>query len=504
MTIRKRLTIWYAALLTLIIIIFGTITFVVMRLTMVTTIDSSLRETASLVARNSRLALAPDFGAGSNVILELAKLDVFRASNVYVQAWRIQDGDLHFVDKSANLGPIDQPLDADALNSTSDEPSFSNVTIEGVPLRVHTSPIVVQGDTVVGHIQVAADLDTVNRATELLLVVMLVSSGTAIIGAGALSLWFSHRALKPIDDIAAAASQIVDAEDLSIRLGWNGPQDELGRLISVFNQMMERLEHLFQVQRRFVADISHELRTPITTIRGNLDLIERYGLHEYEMEAMKSETERMSRLISDLLMLARADYGGIEIELFPIDLDTIVLDVFEQAKVLVRERDLKIKMERFEPVRINGNPDRLKQMLLNLVTNAIKYTEDGGEISFSLKNLGLWAVITVSDTGAGIGEEHLSHIFDRFYQSDPARTHDGGGFGLGLSIAKWIVDEHKGTISVDSKLGAGTTFTVTLPTPLQVVEQHHHNTSIHTQATRPRIPVISRHEQPNSHHHSDK
>jgi len=461
MTIRRRLTLWYAMLLAIIIVLFGAITFGVMRFTMIENIDSALSETASLVARNSQVFPVQQFGAPSRIEIELADLDLFRASTVYVQAWEIVDGVPVFKQSSANLANVNVPLDPDALGSDTDR--FSNVTVQGVDLRVLTRPIVTSGDRVVGNIQVAGDLATVNRATEALLLVMVVSCAVAIIGALLLSLWFSYRALKPIEEITHAASSIAGTNDLSTRLDWNGPQDELGRLTSVFNQMMDRIEHMFSVQQRFIADISHELRTPLTTIQGNVDIVKRYGMDDSSLEALESESQRMTRLVNELLMLARADFGGLSVDLYPLDLDTLVTDAYESAQFLATERDLKIRLAHLEPVRIKGNTDRLMQLMSNLTTNAVKFTPDGGTITIGLEHIEDKAVLWVKDTGVGIEAENLNRVFDRFYQTDPARTHTGGGFGLGLSIARWIAEAHGGSIHVTSQPGQGTTFTVRFP-----------------------------------------
>jgi two-component system, OmpR family, sensor kinase len=488
MTIRRRLTLWYAALLTIIIILFGTVTYSVMRFTMINSIDSALNETAHLIAVNSRLVLVPTFGGPTRVEILLAQLDLFRASGVYVQAWEMVEGEPVLKDRSSNLASINVPLNPAALGTTSAD-NYANVTLDGVELRVLTKPIEL-GDRVVGHIQVAGDLAGSNQATDLLLVVMLVSCGLAILGAGGVSLWFSHQALQPIEDITRAASKIAGTSDLQTRLEWHGPADELGQLTSVFNQMMGRIEHLFSIQRRFVADISHELRTPLTAIRGNLELIRRYGVDDDSLEAIESETERMSRLVNDLLMLTRADYGGIEIDLYPLDLDTVVMESFQQSKVLLQGRQLEYTLEHFEPVRIDGNTDRIKQVILNLVSNAVKFTPDGGAIRLSLTKNGNKAVLSISDSGIGICEEDLNRIFDRFYQAEPSRAHTGG-FGLGLSIARWIVEKHNGQIKVSSKEGEGTTFKVTFPVQSPPGQRAAVDAGLE-QPTRPRLPIVRR------------
>lgn len=487
MTIRKRLTLWYAVLLTIIIIMFGAITYGVMRFTLIRGIDATLEETASLVQRNSRQGPIYTLGSPRGVYFELPVLDVFRASGVHVQAWGLLNEEPEPWGRSENLRRVEVPLDATALGYGGEQGKFTNVTLLGVDLRVLTKPIYLD-DRLVGNLQVAADLAMVNQAAEQYLLVVLVSCALAIVGAGALSLWFSHRALEPLERITSAAASVAAASDLSTRLDWEGPQDELGRLISVYNQMMSRIQHMFSVQQRFVADISHELRTPLTAIQGNLELARRYGLDEDSLEAMECETQRMGRLVNDLLMLARADVGGISIDLYPMDLDTIVLDTMQQGKALAQGRDLDVRLGKFEPVRINGNTDRIKQLLYNLLSNAIKFTDDGGEIAISLERVDSDAVLSVRDTGVGIDPAHLERIFDRFYQSDPARAHadTNAGFGLGLSIAKWIVEAHHGTINVASTRGNGTTFTITLPVYAPPDEQ----ADAHAQPTRPRIPII--------------
>ena len=230
--------------------------------------------------------------------------------------------------------------------------------------------------------------------------------------------------------------------------------------------MMARLQGLFSVQQRFVADVSHELRTPLTAIRGNLDLIRRYGMDEQSLAAIEGETGRMARMVDDLLLLARADYGGLTLELAPLDLDTILLEANREARVLAGQRELDIELRRLEPLRARGNADRIKQLLLNLLDNAIKFTPDGGRITLGLYRDGHEAVLEVADSGIGIAPEDRQRIYDRFWQADLSRRRaqqSGQDAGLGLSIVKWIVDAHHGSIDLVSEPGAGTTFRVRLP-----------------------------------------
>jgi signal transduction histidine kinase len=197
--------------------------------------------------------------------------------------------------------------------------------------------------------------------------------------------------------------------------------------------------------------------------------MERYGHDPESMDVINREARRMSRMVNDLLLLTRADFGELQVDFYPIDLDTIAMDVYEQALMLCKDRELTMQMGRIEHVRIEGNSDRMRQLMLNLMSNAIKFTGDGGQITLSVYKENDRAVIKVEDTGIGISDEDKARIFDRFFQADPSRTRDNqtsdevDGAGLGLSIASWIVNIHNGSIDVQSTLGEGTTFLVRLP-----------------------------------------
>jgi two-component system, OmpR family, sensor kinase len=384
-------------------------------------------------------------------------------------------------------------MDDTALQQTSAQPGetalYSTILKNDVEWRVLTQTLNIWGRKI--GVQVATSSQTVKEATHMLVNIMLASGGIGILGSIGLGMWLSHRALKPIKDLTDAAGRIADTDDLKTRLLWTGPMDELGRLVSVFNRMMTRLEHLFSVQQRFVADVSHELRTPLTAIRGNLDIIKRYGMDKDSFDAIESEVERMSRMVSDLLLLARADYGGLTLELEPLDVDTVVTEVYKEARVLAKDRNLAVAIHDFEPVRIKGNADRIKQLLLNLIGNALKFTSDGGRITLNLRRENNFAVLQVQDSGIGISREDQERIFDRFFQADSSRVRQPGeGSGLGLSIAKWIADAHQGTISVESEPGKGSTFTVRIPTLDQ-------NTTASSHAiTRRSLGIIRRNHPP--------
>ena len=287
--------------------------------------------------------------------------------------------------------------------------------------------------------------------------------GLVVAGVGSWAV--AGSALRPVARLTETARAIAASRDLSRRVQAAG-RDELAMLAATFNQMLDSIETAYRLQQRFVADASHELRAPLTAILGNLDLLRRRPDLPPEEQAQalaeaRREAERLSRLVADLLALARAD-AGVPLAIQPVDVDAVVLEAFQEARGLARGQELVL--DPLEPVRIRGDADRIKQLLLILLDNAIKYTPAGGRITLGLRaGPDGGATLTVADTGVGIPPADLPHVFERFYRADPARSRDPGGTGLGLSIARWIVDRHGGSIAIDSAPGRGTTVTVRLP-----------------------------------------
>ena len=278
--------------------------------------------------------------------------------------------------------------------------------------------------------------------------------------------WATRRSLAPLDAVTQTALRITHADDLSSRIPYHGPPgDEIGQLVVAFNRTLERLEALFEAQRRFVADVSHELRTPLTVIKGNVDLMRRLQtLDEQALASIEAEIDRLTRLVNDLLTLARAESGRLPLQIARLDLDALVLDVVGQMGVLAQQKGVRLRVGEFAPVAVCADADRLKQVLVNILGNAVKYTPSGGEVTVSLQMADEAAWVHIADTGPGIPPEDVPHVFERFYRAEKARTRAGErGFGLGLSIAYWIVRHHGGDITLDSTLGEGTTFHIRLP-----------------------------------------
>jgi signal transduction histidine kinase len=317
-----------------------------------------------------------------------------------------------------------------------------------------------------GWVQIATSLSVVDATQKSLLSVLAIGIVLAMTIAG-IAGWVSTRqALAPLGAVTQVALQITKADDLSRRIPYRGqPDDEVGSLIRAFNQTLSRLENLFNTQRRFLADVGHELRTPLTVIRGNVDLMRKMGnLDPESMESITSEVDRLTRLVGDLLLLAQAESGKLPLHIQRVELDTIILEVMQEMSVLARDR-LTLKLTEIDQVQVCGDADRLKQVFVNLIGNAIQYSPPGGVVEVSIGKLGDRSRVVIKDNGRGISSEDLPHIFERFYRGEKSRTRqrEGKGYGLGLSIAYWIARNHNGQIDVDSQLGKGTVFCVWIP-----------------------------------------
>ncbi len=297
----------------------------------------------------------------------------------------------------------------------------------------------------------------------------------------AFAYWIAGRAFHPVDQIINEVEAITDGRSLHRRLPVDHSNDELARLASTLNAMIARLETSFSALRRFTADASHELRTPLTVLRADVERAMHprttRGERMVALEEALHETARMADLVDSLLTLARADEGRFDLHRSRIHLEPIAREVYETAVILGEESGLTVDLPAVEDAVVLGERNRLRHLFLNLVTNAIKYTPRGGRVEISLQRRAHDEVsFTVRDTGIGIAASDLPHVFERFWRADRVRSRRvagpdglsavdrGGGFGLGLSIAQWIVQAHGGTLTVQSRLGRGSIFTVILPT----------------------------------------
>ncbi len=340
---------------------------------------------------------------------------------------------------------------------------------------------------IIGVVLVAKPLDDMNSALSTLSRLLIVGSIIAIFFALAGGWFIAESGLRPVSSVTRAARAISTSAHragLGTRVKYSGPRDEVGDLVTTFNEMLEALERVSNAQRRFVADASHELRAPLTTIKTTFDFLRHApdlpaDDRQEMIEDGYGEAERMTTLVNDMLLLARVDaanggkYGLRENWLDdqlrgrrePVELDQLAMEVFRQGQGLVqaRRKNLHFSVLNLEPVTVLGDPGQLRQLALILIDNAIKYTHAGGKIRIAVSRNGPLAAFSVTDTGIGIPPDARPHIFERFYRADQARAREQQGSGLGLAIGKWIAEAHQGEISVHSQEGQGSTFTVLLP-----------------------------------------
>ena len=450
MTLRFRLTLLYTALMGGVILIYGSLAYGLVSIFLHDQIDNSLTQEANSLIDQIRVNSANQMD-----LRIFHKINI--SENSYVQFWGM-DGQM----QSSRPSNFELPLDNEArlMGKT----VFTTVFINGkwmrvlsVPLRTERMPI--------GVLQVGMNLSLVESIQQILSTILVFLAFSTMLLSALASWLVTSQALSPLSKVTNLATTITRADDLMRRIPLDGPAyDEVGQLIQAFNQTLERLEKLFTSQGRLLADVSHELRTPLTVIKGNIALMRRMGEGDEEsLRSIEAEVDRLTRLVGDLLLLTQADAGEVPMQRKPIELDTVLLEVYQQMRILAGDQK-EVHILEIDQIQVLADRDRIKQVFLNLVANAIQYTPQKGKVNLKLYRQDNIACFVVQDTGPGIAEEDIPFIFDRFYRGEKSRKRrKESGFGLGLSIAKWIVKNHGGSIDVESKVGEGTTFTVYLP-----------------------------------------
>jgi heavy metal sensor kinase len=466
LSLRIKLTLYYLAILSAILFFFGIAVYAYVYRSLLITIDESLTYQMQKIERNIRLGpggVEPGMGdETSERLLELRP----HAMQIIDDSWQIRDQEY--------ASPDDRlEINGDELSRLAvGVPDYRTVkTRSGEPLRLVTLRAEDPGGSGTYFIRLGYSLNTFQKAIRRTLILLGVAIPLALLLSSYGGFLLANQALRPVDRMTRAAEHIA-AGDLSERVPEPARMDELGRLAATFNDMIARLQAAFERQKQFTSDASHELRTPLAVMRGDIEITLRRerSTDEYK-RALTSNLEeimRLSRLVEDLLMLARGDSGRIELRCEPVDLNDLCHRMAEYITPLADQRDQTLIYEpppgaETIPVMVSADTLRIKQLLLNLLDNAIKYTERRGRIALKLRTEDNIAIITVADTGRGIPPEDLPHIFERFFRRS-AKTADrtAAGFGLGLSIVKWIVDSHGGRIEAKSEVGKGTEFTVRL------------------------------------------
>lgn len=464
MSIRLRLTLWHAALLGLVLAGFAAVVYVAVARQLADQLEYAIHLQA-LDASRAAHALALGHPAGRREGVALPALPAGARLAV-----RVVDAGGDVLAAAGSLPLLPPP--ATTRPWPADQDDHTTLALPGERVELYSAPLVVD-DRVVGVLQVAASLRPLEaRLAQLRLVLAAVVLG-AVALAAALGWLLATRALRPVDRLTREARAIGRSADVARRLPLPPQRDELGRLAATFNDMLARLEQSVATQRHFLADASHELRTPLAALRTNIEIVRRGAggdpaERDEILRAMAREAERMSRLVADLLTLARAD-AGQPLARRPVALDTLLLEAYQAARPLAGA--VRLGISELEQVEVEGDADRLKQLLLNLVDNGLRYTPAGGAVTLGLARRGPWAALRVSDTGVGIPAAHLPRIFDRFYRVERPHARAAGGTGLGLAIGRWVAEAHGGRLEVASKEGVGSTFTVLLPARAEAADR---------------------------------
>jgi heavy metal sensor kinase len=467
-SIRFRLTLWYAFTLAVILAASGFFWHVYLERSLQVHLDERLMLIAEDVAA---FHLLPGEGQGEGEGDTCAAMEAFIRVHNWGEYVQLLDQQGSIECTSNNLDGFQLPLGKAALQASGrGEPISERIHLSGpYSVRLLTYPVV--RDEGAGHlVQVAASMAPLEETLREFRLILMTFSPLALL---VLSLggWFlAGRALSPVVRLTRAARRI-NAENLNQRLPVEDTRDEIAHLAETFNAMLARLEASFRKIKQFSGDASHELRTPLTILRGETEVALRWAKEPEEfrkmLESNMEEIDRMGRIIEDLLLLAKSEAGGLPMECKEFSLSDMLQDLYMQGRTLGESKGIEVLLDMnvAEEIRIRGDELRIRQMLLNLIVNGIKYTPAGeGRLAITLSLEGDNVSVAIADSGIGIPEEHLPHIFDRFYRIDEARNRENGGTGLGLAIVKWIVEAHEGKILVRSTPGEGSTFTVLLPT----------------------------------------
>jgi len=474
-TIGGRLTVWYATGLTLTLAVFAALLYFAGRRASDQNLDRRMRSeaelTAGILAESHRARGDLVRAAGSQrpaLIPEVAGLLEVVPGYLVITG---HDGNLLFASADARALTFQQ-VERLRGRVAGWGGGLASDTIQLAPggpnLRYAVRSLADVGS--LGAVLVGADLQGEQLEPRQLLDTFALILPMGLVVAILVGSWIGRRALAPVDRIITEVREISDGRGLHRRLAEPMIKDEIGRLAETLNQMMTRLERSFAALRRFTADASHELRTPLTVLRAGVERVMTTPNLPQDTLATLEETlqeiKRMTDLVDALLTLARADEGIAPLHHEPVDVRAIVEETRETAELLAEHAGVAIEVATPPgPVMLDADAERIRQLVLNLLTNAVKYTPPGGRVSVHLVQEDGGVMITVADTGIGIAVGDLPHIFDRFWRADAARTRTGGrpGTGLGLAICKWIVEAHGGRIDVTSRPGRGTNFAVTLP-----------------------------------------
>ena len=462
-SVRGRLTLFYVVALAAALIVVGGLIYVLLARALYTRIDDNLRA----VVQIATTSLTNDLAEGQDI--EDAARSTAAELSSRQQMLAIYDGDGRLLAESGRDDDLEITLPALEAIPTNEVSLFTLAEAEDdddrhrlAVRRVTIAPADTKYVIVVG-----SSLEPTDEELESLREILAYVVPIALVLAGAGGWFLARQSLSPVAAMAERARKI-GVENLSGRLPVANPRDELGQLAETFNDLLSRLETSLLQQRRFMADASHELRTPVATSRTAAS-VALQQTHRDEPEyrdtlaIIEQQTTRLSRIVDDMFTLARADAGSYPVRNAPMYLDEVVEEVVRAARILAAAREVTIELATTSSASFTGDEDLVRRLVTNLVDNAVRHTPVGGVVGVDLQRVLDGYVISVTDRGPGIPPDIQEHIFQRFYRGDVARTRADGGAGLGLALARWIANVHGGDVTLVRSSVEGTTFTTSLP-----------------------------------------
>jgi heavy metal sensor kinase len=461
-SIRVRLTGWYTVVLFLMLVVYAAATFVAVRHEFREQLDDQLHDDFETAAGD----LTPT-ADGRIVWSGEGRYDPDHDEDRATDIWSAEGAPIYRSAHSAALPPV-------AAAALTARPHYASVLANNHRWRTLVGAAPISGRAII--VRVSRSEERLRGQLWEVLTVLALGLPLVVVLAGVGGYGLARRALTPIDHLASAAQRIT-VERLHERLSVPNPHDEIGRLASVINDAFGRLDASFEQLRRFTADASHELRTPLSVIRsiGEMGLRETRTPAEYKeaMGSMLEEVDRLTTLVDTLLRLSHADAGTVPLFWEPIDLGQLARDVVSSLGLLADDRQQRVTVEGGEGVAVTADRLLLREAIMNVVDNAIKYGPRGSRIEVGVHADDTQAVLTVADQGPGIAPAHRERIFDRFFRLDDARSRDRGGTGLGLAIARWAVEVNGGLISVEPAATRGSIFRIVLPVGTTPLTAHH-------------------------------
>jgi heavy metal sensor kinase len=463
-----RLALGYAVIFLIALALLEVALYVVLEETLVDEIDTALIDRAmqverALIISNNADLSSEQLSSDIFVLSPTSPSQELTSPGIHLRVLGLDGQTIAASSNTATRFPNDPDAFAEALDGRSVE---NTTSIDGTRVRILYRPLRLSGD-VRAVVQLGESMQTTERTMAETRSLLLIGGVIVLVIGLAGGWWLTRQSLRPVKRLTETVAGIAETGEFSRRVPDPTVHDEIGQLALTFNDLLDRLQLLLDRQRALVADTSHELRNPLMVLRGNLELLGHdlpaSDRREATIESIE-EVDRMTRLVQDLLFLADAD-ADKSIQHEDVALEALVASIAEDAVLIATRADgtREIVLEANDPIVIHGDRERLRQLIWNLVENAVRYTPAGGTVTLALRRHGPVAELTVSDTGIGIAPEHLQHIFERFYRVDTSRSRALGGTGLGLSIVRQIAEAHGGQVRVRSIPGEGSTFTVALP-----------------------------------------